>query len=374
MNSTQSPLKKAKLTRAEILSRAIEKVSNLGLHFSKIASSYKFENDATSYLQWVIRFGAEMDNYGLSDVLITNPESIGSLSVVTDRDPLNAQHQKTVYHMILKCVPKEATLAVTTSLPVVQRTGFAAWVALRQLYIGDERAYIINLEEKFNSLQWNEGELWPSFEIRFDSLVNDLQAIGHSKDEYQQKVRLMKSIQESDRRDAEGGSIYTRLHVTNLIKEKEPYRTWLVAIRTEAQKIQDEIQSSKGKKRRNHDTQPSGDRVGEVSQVDSSPASSSSSHHPSRGVYPSNTPFQSRPKEACRNFMRGHCRFGATCRFSHNPSSDSTDTANTGKGAPKKFKVGRPCFNFRDGKCTRGNQCRFMHTTTPPSTNMNMEA
>lgn len=368
MNPTQGEQKKRKLTSAESLTLAIEKLKVIGNQFSRIAISYHFNNDAPSYLQWAILFGAEMDNQNLSKVLTTNPESSSSSSVPTAADILAAQRQKTVYHMILKCVPKEISVVVTTSLLEAQRTGFGAWLALRQFYIGEERAYITKLEEKFTALCWESNEFWPSFETRFDSLVNDLRAIGKPKDEHQQRIRLMAAIQQSGRRDAEGSSVYTRLHITNLIQAKEPYRIWLVAIRTEAQKIQDEIQSSKGKKRRTEDAHSTGDHVGEVSQVDSSSSSSSSSQRPpfgqNRNMSQSITSSPSRSKEACRNFQRGQCRFGANCRFSHVNSSNDTNNSNRSNNATKKFKVNKPCFNFRDGKCTFGDQCRFLHTSS----------
>ena len=347
----------------EKLTRKIDKIVETGRHFSKIASSYQFENDATSYLQWVIRFEAEMENFGFRNTLTTNPEAVSSSPKLSFTDRIAQQQQKTVYHMILRCVPKDATLVVTRSLPVEQHTAFGAWLALREFYIGEERAYIARLEEKFNSLQWDEGELWPSFETRFDSLVNDLQAIGQHKDEYQKKIRLMTAIQQSGRKDAEGGSVYSRLHVTNLIKQGESYRTWLVAIRTEAQKIQDEIQSSKGKKHKRDDHKDSNsERVGEVSLVDSSISSSASSQHPP--FIPNKRPKfnPGRSSEPCRNFRNGHCRFGDMCRFSHDRSFTNKRTTNFNNYA-RRTKIDKPCFNFREGKCTRGDQCRYMHVT-----------
>lgn len=360
------------MNKQQLLNRKIDKITETGRHFSKIASSYQFENVATSYLQWVIRFGAEMDNYGLSDTLTTNPESVGSSTNNSASHRIALQQQKTVYHMILRCVPKEATLVVTTSLPVEQHTGYGAWLALRQFYIGEERAYVSQLEEKFNSLQWEENELWPAFETRFDSLINDLQAINQHKDEHQKKIRIMAAIQQSGRKDAEGSSVYTRLHITNQIKQSEPYRTWLVAIRTEAQKIQDEIQSSKGKKHKRDDhkdsNQSNDERVREVSLIDSSTSSSNSSQRPpfipnKRAKFNSG---RSSNTEACRNFIRGHCSWGNKCRFSHDISqmNQPPRESNYNNNAVRRRKIDKPCFRFRDGKCTQGEQCRFMHVVS----------
>ncbi len=119
--SSQSnpPTAKRKADNTLTKSGKIAKICSLGLHFSRIASTYQFENDATSYLNWVIRFEAEMDNYNLSSTLTTNHESVNR---DLESDDIESQRQKTVYHMILKCVPKEATLVVTRSLPAIQPT------------------------------------------------------------------------------------------------------------------------------------------------------------------------------------------------------------------------------------------------------------
>lgn len=363
--------KKSKITDDTVI---IKKIIDIGLHFSKIASSYKFENDATSYLNWVIRFEAEMNNYNLGDVLKTNPEATSSSGIVNIvKHRIQQQRQKSVYHMILKCVPKEATLVVTRSLPSVQQTGYGAFIALREFYIGEERAYVAKLEDRFNSIQWKNGESWATFETEFDSLVNDLSAIGTAKDEHQRKIRIMNAIQESGRKDAEGNSVYTRLHVTNQINQKESYRAWLVSIRTEAQKIQDEIEWNKNKKvRRGNDSSSNSDHVGEVSLlVGMNDSSSSSTQRPTQNFMqhkPSNNPSKGKLNLPCRNYQRsGHCKFGANCRFSH--TSSSTGTNNPQKefksnNDTKRFKVNKQCFKFAEGKCEFGNRCRYLHTTS----------
>jgi hypothetical protein len=135
----------------------IENITTTGRHFSKISLSYKFNNDATSYLSWVIRFKAEVNNYNLGKVLMTDPESIGSSGI---NDPIKhkiqCQQQKTVYHMILRCVPTEALLVVTNSLPLIKQTGYGAFRALREFYIGEERAYVIyGQHSKLNLIRWS---------------------------------------------------------------------------------------------------------------------------------------------------------------------------------------------------------------------------
>jgi len=51
---------------------------------------------------------------------------------------------------------------------------------------------------------------------------------------------------------------------------------------------------------------------------------------------------------------KGDCRFGDTCRFTHD--------GRLGKSGGKGKGGGGPCYDFRDkGDCRFGNDCRFSH-------------
>src|SRR4051812_13847588 len=108
--ASESPLpriKKAKLKEILINNNKfnkLKKIEDTGRYFSKIASSYQFKNDTTSYLDWVIRFEAEMNNNNLDDVLITNPDSMDTTNNKSINFIESKERQKSVYHMIVKCV------------------------------------------------------------------------------------------------------------------------------------------------------------------------------------------------------------------------------------------------------------------------------
>ena len=235
-------------------------------------------------------------------------------------DPeLYAQQQKTVYHMIFQCVPKEKMTVVAT-LPVDQQTGYDAWKALRLFYIGDEQAYLASLELKFQNMRWEGSEAFPTFETRFDSLLSELLHAGAGKAEHIKKAALMTAVEESPHKDAQGNSAFVRLNTVSKIHFEKSYRDWLTAIRIEAQQIQDSLHK-KGAKR-GRDEHKEAPVAQEVSFITSPPA---------RGP-----PFLARrdgrragggsggAKELCRNMQHtGRCSYGASCRYSHNIPSAS---------------------------------------------------
>ena len=196
--------------------------------------------------------GAELDLDDLADVIIGQPWSRTSSS-----SRVSKLRQEIVYHMILHCISSaEVREVVTTALSVEKRTGFGAWFALREHYIGDEQAYLESLESKFETFSWEKSENWATFETRFTALVSELDILRVGKSDLLKRSRLMKAILESSRLDVHGKPIFDRLHVTNQIHAMASdtnYRKWLLAIRTEAQKIQDETNGKKGVKRSRED-------------------------------------------------------------------------------------------------------------------------
>ncbi|KAI3464621.1 hypothetical protein Pfo_021284 [Paulownia fortunei] len=79
--------------------------------------------------------------------------------------------------------------------------------------------------------------------------------------------------------------------------------------------------------------------------------------------------FLNKPRSAvpCKDFMRGKCRWGDTCRFFHHAASgdsfgQGTRNASFDKDIDRQpYKNGKPfCKYFAAGKCDREN-CRFSH-------------
>ncbi|KAH6789141.1 zinc finger CCCH domain protein [Perilla frutescens var. frutescens] len=79
--------------------------------------------------------------------------------------------------------------------------------------------------------------------------------------------------------------------------------------------------------------------------------------------------FQNKSKNAipCKNFIKGKCRWGDTCRFSHHAASDETSVEGTKHTTSDKDTEHQPyrnrnllCNYFAAGKCDRDN-CRFSH-------------
>ncbi|KAL1557109.1 zinc finger CCCH domain-containing protein 55-like isoform X3 [Salvia divinorum] len=69
----------------------------------------------------------------------------------------------------------------------------------------------------------------------------------------------------------------------------------------------------------------------------------------------------------CRNFVKGNCRWGDNCRFSHHVASDETSVEDTKRSSSDKDPEHQPyrnrnslCKYFVAGKCDRDN-CKFFH-------------
>lgn len=59
------------------------------------------------------------------------------------------------------------------------------------------------------------------------------------------------------------------------------------------------------------------------------------------------------PRPVCRDFIRGVCARGSSCKFSH-------DESNLQARRPRTSKT--PCKFFQSGTCVKGNACRFAHS------------
>lgn len=351
------------------LARKLKELKEFSRHFSKIATRFAFEDNTAAYQAWAIQFEAELINSDLDSILSSDPSAIDAADQMVD-PALFVQQQKEVYHMIFQCMPK-AKMTVLNTLPAEQRTGYGAWVALRQFYIGDEQAYLASLESKFQHVSWEGADSFPTFETKFDSLLSELQNAGAGKAEHVKKAVLMSAIEDSPHKDAQGNSVFVRLNTVSKIFMEKPYRDWLTALRIEAQQIQDSNQKRGTKRAREERKEP----TVEVSFVASSSPSNSHRQVSLHGRPASSSGGAHKP--LCRNMQyTGRCSFGKSCRFSHDiPPSllgkgeqrDSRNRQQSGAAAASAgdSKSSRACWDFQKGKCHRGDKCRFSHTAAP---------
>jgi hypothetical protein len=90
-------------TREEVSSELTQlrrELKETDRHFAKIAARFTFTNDVKSYSAWATFFRAEMENCELADMLVPTG--------TTGNTVTHRMKQKTLYHMILQCVPAEA--------------------------------------------------------------------------------------------------------------------------------------------------------------------------------------------------------------------------------------------------------------------------
>jgi hypothetical protein len=331
---------------SDLTASLYKELVEIGRHFSKIASRFAFDNDAASYNAWVIQFKAEAENCGLDDTL-------------TDarRDtPLATLRQKTAYHMILSCVPKTVLVSVTSNLR--EHTAYEAWSTLRRHYIGDEATYLQGLETRFNRATWSDVEDFPAFEIRFNQVVAELEAAGQAKSDHVKKSVFLHAIESSSKKDVRGAHVFDRLNTTSKIHFQTSFTEWMVHMRVEAQHIRDAViaeSTRRGSTKRAHDNAASDATHSEVVPVSFVNMPPANSRPP---------PFRAmrRTTGPCFNMQAtGSCKFGAQCRFSHEPSQlRSADP----RAASSPAKSSEACRNFLAGRCNRGDTCRFSHAST----------
>jgi hypothetical protein len=330
---------------ANVLTDSLRKeLTEIGRHFSKIASRFVFENDAAAYNAWVIQFKAEAENHGLEDVLTD----------AHNDTPLAKLRQKTVYHMILSCVPKAVLVSVTNNLR--QHTAYEAWRTLRRHYIGDEATYLQGLETRFNRVSWLDTEEFPAFEIRFNQLATELEAGGQGKTDHVKKSVFLHAIESSNKKDAHGVHVFNRLNTTSQIHYSALFPEWMVYMRVEAQHIHDSVVAHRGIKRPrenhaadspHHDATPISYVAPPTAAAASTPQQYMQRPPPFRAQRNGNT-----STTMCRDFQKGSCRFGARCKFSHNSAAGSTH----------QQKSNEICNNFRQGRCPWGDKCRYVHS------------
>ena len=71
-----------------------------------------------------------------------------------------------------------------------------------------------------------------------------------------------------------------------------------------------------------------------------------------------------RPRGVCFSFQRGQCNYGDRCRFSHEGGSGGNDRGSYGndRGSYGNDRPKGVCFDFQRGNCNRGDGCRFSHS------------
>lgn len=371
---------------------ALHDVKENGRHFSKIAARFMFKNTPRDYTSWVVQFRSELECYELLHVLTTNPESDGQDGDSSSASELERTQQKTVYHMILHCVPPEARAAVTLTLPQQRHHAFGAWTALRQLYIGNEEVYLEGLEKKFNKLHWLDSETFPEFELRYQSLLSELAMAGVPKLEHVKRSALMGAIEESSKKDARGTHVFDRLNTVSKIHADKPYSEWLSSVRTEAQQIHEAVQNTRGSARSAPSVARSENSPRDVSALSIMPDPGTSNSRGRklvvvrrRGGAVAGSGGGSPAATLCRNWQNtGRCSYGASCKFSHEGAGQTGDSGGGSHRARSSSAAAagtvKPCWEFiASGACRRGDSCSFNHSRGSPSplaagTNMDANA
>lgn len=351
--------------------------------FIKIANTrFEFKDNATAYAEWIGLFRITMASYdGLDWALDHAPKDS---STEWDRT-----RQSEVFNMILHCIPRGLVTRLTTVLPPNERTAYHAWRALRQHYRGDEQTYLLNLENKYNNLQWKDDESFHDLETRFESILTELGSADQVKPDHSKKLILLRAFEGSSRKDAQGQLVFTRLGVVAKINRERPYKEWMDAIRLEMQDIDYSLDQLSTKRQR---TGPSEREApyAPVSYVTTVSPPSVSSHiheqHPANANRP-----RIAASDVCFNYsQRGSCRFGTSCRYSHSGQSrsestiGSTSSRTTTSYSTPRSEAGNPsrrppqvieaCRNFKRGNCRMGQRCRWLHSSGQSINNSGVES
>ena len=305
------------------------------------------------------------------------------------------EQQKAVHHMILQCVPTAVRPTLLT--PDVNKNGYAAWRALREYYIGDEKNYLQTLETNFQNVKWKDEESFIEFESRYQTMLGEMFAAGVDKEEHVKKNRLMSAIESSHHKDSRGMHVFDRFNMVARVNESKKFTDWLREIRTEAQRIENGIRDQTNKlnssmmKRKREDDDENQVSVKEASFISNT---TPSHNHTSTTPHRSFTRYQTtrnhydrnihRPEIACRNWQESRtCSYGDRCKFSHDNNAmahskvqggpndkynNKNNNNNTGQGGSYKPDS---CYEFiATGRCTR-RACRFNHSQGNTNNNYN---
>ena len=339
-----------------------------GRHFSKIAAQFAFNNDTPSYNMFVIRFKAELENCGL-ELTLSEP--------LRQESPLSVLSQKTVYNMILHCVPTSILPSITVTLH--EHSAYKAWLALRLCYIGDEATYLQGLETRFQRVIWSDDEEFHAFEVRFEQIVSELESAAQVKPDHVKKSVFMHAIESSSKKDVRGVHVFDRLNTTSKIHSEKAFKEWLVHLRVEAQQIRDAIADAASNRRSTKRPHAETDQllarddstpIGSVTPLTDHGASSSSSSAPDPSLQHRPPPFHAQrrndrvsEKSVCFNMQRtGSCRFGAKCKFSHDVPLRQVQQLHGGGGSLFQQKPRELCRMFQSGHCRFGDRCRHVHS------------
>ncbi len=372
---------------------AIREAKENQYRFGKSASRFQLGQAGVSFETWCVALQQELEFMGLSHCLITDPTggADGESATIEHIIPRRvAAEQQATYHILLQCLPLQdahgaaARLAITSSLPINERTAFGAWRALRRFYLGDEQTHLQGLERQLQSMRWGDNESFAELEARFQTLLSRMDSLGQPKAEHVRKQVLMDAILHSSHTDARGNPLFDRLNVVSKVATQlqQPYRDWLAVLRTEAQQVQQERADSKGKvSTAGHKRKAEEMEVRDVNAVSlHSPDGSSNSQAAAAAVsnFSSRRPLtvkrrlQSSDTRShripCRNWQRtGTCTYGEACKFEHSSGGQGGQYCNGAQGGQPKSqqqqqqKGAQQCWQFAaTGKCARP-QCRFNH-------------
>jgi hypothetical protein len=238
-------------------------------HFSKIVSRFTFENNRSAYLAWCKTFTLEMERTQLAPWL--KAIRVASATGATASEEYQKEVQRVLYHMVVQCVSADALSVVRDTLDAEHRTGKHAWDALRLHYIGNEETFMQGLEQNFAQLQWLATEDFQHFTVRMLATVSELKdaaAPGSAvtKPDHLLKHTVMQAIESAGRVDANKESVFGRLNNVNMIHADKPFLSWLTAMRSEAQKIQESLSRKRGMAAAGLSSQTGGDG-GAVNEV-----------------------------------------------------------------------------------------------------------
>ena len=338
-------------------SLAIAAVDKSADALTKAHSQFAFKNAREPFNEFRNRFETFLEWRELADVL-QYPVSSPPPNVSTE---VFLYQQRTVYHMITQCAPKEVLQPLRDSC---SHDGFAAWKFLKDRFLGDEKLYVQRLETQLSDTVWSAAEPFAVFESRVLSILSEhALATGRDKQEYEKQSIFMRAI-----RNGRSQADYLRLNQVHLIhtKSAHSYDMWLSGIREEARHIEeyaDEVAQRKRSLASSAPVQPSM----QISALDS--------HHP--GARTSFPPMPAtRGPVVCRNWERSNgqrCTYGDACKFAHAAPS-SRPAGNRGSGAApirhgkKEGALPEVCRAWSNtGSCRYGENCRYQHIKSESS-------
>ena len=347
------------------LSRA-ERIERVWHALSKPGAVIKLEDKASAYPTWAQDFLLALEvTVHDTDLSYLVERMEAEMAPQTKEEKRASQ---IVAALVIKNVPTRLASEMKAWPSERRNTAHEVWSHVRTALLGDERAFVRNLESALTELKWNRESKFEEFLAEFNNIDTQMVLLGAGRSEDSKRVCIMNAALR--RRSPAGRDIHPLMSMLSMQHSASPYAVWLQEMTKLARSFAEEDDAVKSHRGGGGNKQKPGD----PSQEEMSASAVGTR--------------QRTPNTECFAFRdSAKCRFGASCRFSHGgrqPNDSDKPTRNAAGAQPRAATSAassgsplpggahrgseqnegklEPCELWSlKGKCQHGTKCPFRH-------------